>query len=68
MLAHVVSEAWSCLVQLNLGDNFLRELPSEIGELKSLKKLYLDHNELLEMCKEIGKLTALKVVEMWDAL
>lgn len=49
------------LVLLNLSDNFLEEIPAEIGQLKRLTKLYIDHNEILELCNEIGNLISLRV-------
>ena len=35
-------------------------MPAEIGQLTSLKRLYLDHNQLTSVPAEIGQLAALQ--------
>ncbi|MHA1386077.1 MAG: leucine-rich repeat domain-containing protein, partial [Candidatus Helarchaeota archaeon] len=45
---------------MNLGDNQLTTLPESIGNLKSLKELYLEGNELTTLPESIGNLKSLK--------
>jgi hypothetical protein len=53
------------LIELNLGNNFLKELPSELGLLSSsLKVLWLDDNQLTEFpdpLLELRQLTSLRL-------
>ena len=41
-------------------DNQLRSVPAEIGQLASLRELYLYGNQLTSVPVEIGQLTSLK--------
>lgn len=41
------------LAELNLGNNALREIPSVLGQLESLKKLYLFGNHIATMPPEL---------------
>lgn len=50
------------LVCINLSYNSLRNLPSAIGNLKSLKSLLLDNNLLEEFPKELYDLTGLQLL------
>ena len=45
---------------LHLTDNQLRSMPAEIGQLASLRELYLYGNQLTSVPVEIGQLTSLK--------
>jgi hypothetical protein len=49
---------------LNLSVNQIKELPSEIGELKSLQEFYIYENELEVLPVEIGNLTSLKIINL----
>ena len=51
---------------LHLSYNQLKEIPPEIGNLKSLKLLALNNNQLTIIPKEIGKLTNLKKLFISD--
>ncbi len=52
-------ETLQSLTELDLGGNYLTELPTEIGNLTNLTKLYLNENKLTELPAEIGNLTNL---------
>ncbi len=43
-----------------MDNNQLKEIPSRIGQLTNLRKLYLDNNQLKELPPEIGQLTNLQ--------
>ncbi|KAJ8749728.1 hypothetical protein K2173_012279 [Erythroxylum novogranatense] len=51
------------LVVLSLSQNHLTTLPSEFGELSSLRQLYVSHNKLDSIPAEIGLLTQLEVLK-----
>jgi|GEM_PF-77540 len=49
---------------LNLSDNKLTALPTEIAQLTALTELYLHNNQLTELPPQIAKLTALTVLNL----
>ena len=49
---------------LNLAGLGISELPTEIGELKSLEVLYLHNNQLSELPADIGELKSLQVLNL----
>ena len=44
------------------GEDWLAQLPSEIGQLTKLEELYLDNNFLAALSPEIGRLTKLRTL------
>ena len=54
------------LIYLNLLDNQLTSLPESIGELSSLKTLYLTHNQLTSLPESIGELSSLETFAVVD--
>ncbi|MBO6792291.1 MAG: leucine-rich repeat domain-containing protein [Balneolaceae bacterium] len=65
--SRVVLDSTGRVVQLNLGRNSLKgEIPIEIGNLASLKQLYMYDNELSgEIPSEVGNLNGLEVLYLW---
>mmetsp|Transcript_12673 Transcript_12673/g.29821 ORF Transcript_12673/g.29821 Transcript_12673/m.29821 type:complete len:295 (+) Transcript_12673:63-947(+) len=56
--------AGGCLRELNLGNNLLKILPQELGEIKSLRSLWLEDNQLEkfpECLYELDRLTCLRL-------
>jgi Leucine-rich repeat (LRR) protein len=53
--------SWACLSALTR----LTELPAEIGNLTSLRSLFLGDNQLTELPPEIGNLTSLKSLSLY---
>lgn len=56
------------LVVLNVSNNKLRTLPSELGDMISLCHLYLDYNQLRLLPNEIGKLFRLTTLSWFTNL
>ena len=52
------------LNELNISNNTLTYVPSDIGKLKDLKKLDLDNNKLTSLPAEIGMLQNLKMLSV----
>jgi Leucine-rich repeat (LRR) protein len=65
--SRVVLDSTGRVVQLNLGRNSLKgDIPNEIGNLASLKQLYMYDNELSgEIPSEVGNLNGLEVLYLW---
>ena len=49
---------------LNISNNYISELVSEIGNLKKLKTLSMDGNQISVLPKELGKLEALEYLTL----
>jgi hypothetical protein len=49
---------------LNLNDNQLTSLPSEVGNLSSLRRLFLTDNRLTSLPPEIGRLSSLEALDL----
>ncbi|KAK9124594.1 hypothetical protein Sjap_014196 [Stephania japonica] len=66
----IPSEVWTCGTSarvLDLSMNRLREIPAQIGDLRSLQKLYLNANELEDSCicwEAIASLNGLKILSL----
>ena len=52
------------IMELDLPNKNLNELPAEIGQLKSLEILLLGENNLVSLPPEIGQLSKLKVLQL----
>jgi len=66
VLAIIEQAAKDGRTALDLSGMGLAKLPEEIGQLTSLRELYLYHNQLKELPGEIGKLTSLEVLKLYD--
>ena len=49
-----------------MSDNKLTELPSEIGDLKELRKLYVSFNHLVSLPTSIQKLNQFEELDLSD--
>jgi Leucine-rich repeat (LRR) protein len=63
---HFDSSAPRRVTEIDLGDTFLSgSIPQELGQLASLKQLFLDNNQLIgSIPKELGQLASLQILRL----